>query len=256
MAACVPPKVVSNKELGYLIPEEEIEKTIQSIGIREKRFAAKEVCASDLCFKAARQLMTDNEIDPESVDVLLFLSQTPDYKIPATSPILQQRLGLPTTTACLDLSLGCSGYVYALSAAYAYASMPGIRRVLLLVGETFSKIVSPWDKVNAPLYGDAGTATLVEKGNFLPACFVIGCLLCLLGGIFFSWYCLLPLLLLIFVFFIDSWRLNKRIKVAFLSIVAAFIQLFAYGIGFIHAVFAALILKRPVKGMFVRNFYK
>ena len=115
--------------------------------------------------------MTDNEIDPESVDVLLFLSQTPDYKIPATSPILQQRLGLPTTTACLDLSLGCSGYVYALSAAYAYASMPGIRRVLLLVGETFSKIVSPWDKVNAPLYGDAGTATLVEKGNFLPACF-------------------------------------------------------------------------------------
>ena len=92
--------------------------------------------------------------------------------------------------------------------------------------------------------------------HFLPACFVIGCLLCLLGGIFFSWYCLLPLLLLIFVFFIDSWRLNKRIKVAFLSIVAAFIQLFAYGIGFIHAVFAALILKRPVKGMFVRNFYK
>ena len=92
--------------------------------------------------------------------------------------------------------------------------------------------------------------------HFLPACFVIGCLLCLLGGIFFSWYCLLPLLLLIFVFFIDSWRLNKSIKVAFLSIVAAFIQLFAYGIGFIHAVFAALILKRPVKGMFVRNFYK
>ena len=92
--------------------------------------------------------------------------------------------------------------------------------------------------------------------HFLPACFVIGCLLCLLGGIFFSWYCLLPLLLLIFVFFIDSWRLNKSIKVAFLSIVASFIQLFAYGIGFIHAVFAALILKRPVKGMFVRNFYK
>lgn len=171
MAACVPPKVVSNKELGYLIPEEEIEKTIHSIGIQEKRFAAEEVCASDLCFKAARQLMTENEIDPESIDVLLFLSQTPDYKIPATSPILQRRLGLPTTTACLDLSLGCSGYVYALSTAYAYASMPGIRRVLLLVGETFSKIVSPWDKVNAPLYGDAGTATLVEKGNFLPTCF-------------------------------------------------------------------------------------
>jgi 3-oxoacyl-[acyl-carrier-protein] synthase-3 len=166
LAACVPAKKVYNKDLGYLIPEEEIEKTINSIGIHEKRFADKSVCASDLCFKAAEKLIADNNIDRTSIDMVLFLSQTPDYKIPATSPILQSRLGLPTTTACLDLSLGCSGYVYALSTAFAYASMNGINRVLLLVGETFSKIVSPYDKVNAPLYGDAGTATLIEKGDF------------------------------------------------------------------------------------------
>ena len=95
--------------------------------------------------------------------MVLFLSQLPDYKIPATAPILQHRLGLPTTTAALDLSLGCSGWVYALSTAMAYASMEGINRVLLLDGETFSKFVNKMDKVDAPLYGDAGTATLIEK---------------------------------------------------------------------------------------------
>ncbi|WP_455633065.1 3-oxoacyl-ACP synthase III family protein [Parabacteroides sp.] len=166
IAACVPKRKVYNKDLGYLIPKEEIEKTIHSIGIKEKRFTDDSVCSSDLCFEAAEKLLSDNAIERDSIDMLLFLSQTPDYKIPATSPILQDRLGLPITTACLDLSLGCSGFVYALSTAFAYASMDGINRVLLLVGETFSKIVSPYDKVNAPLYGDAGTATLIEKGEY------------------------------------------------------------------------------------------
>jgi len=166
IAACVPQKIMYNKDLGYLIPEEEIEKTINSIGIHERRYADPDVCASDLCFKAAKKLIADNEIDLNTIDMLLFLSQTPDYKIPATAPLLQHRLGLPKSVACLDLSLGCSGYVYALSTAYAYASMEGINRVLLLDGETFSKITSPFDKVNTPLYGDAGTATLIEKGNY------------------------------------------------------------------------------------------
>ncbi|MDR1408146.1 MAG: ketoacyl-ACP synthase III [Tannerella sp.] len=171
IAACVPSKTVYNKDLGYLIPEEEIEKTIRSTGIREKRFVEEDVCASDLCLSAAEKLLKDNHIDKASIDMLLFLSQTADYRIPATSPILQHRLGLSHSTACLDLTLGCSGYVYALSTAFAFAASAGINRVLLLVGETFSKITSPCDKVNAPLYGDAGTATLIEKGDFGMACF-------------------------------------------------------------------------------------
>ncbi|MCC8175103.1 MAG: ketoacyl-ACP synthase III [Bacteroidales bacterium] len=166
VAACVPREVVHNKDLGYLIPEEEIEKTINSIGIHERRIADADTCASDLCYKAAVKLMEDNGIAPESIDMILFMSQTSDYRIPATAPILQHRLGCPKTTAALDLSLGCSGYVFALSTAMAYASIDGINRVLLLDGETFSKIVSRNDKVDWPLYGDAGTATLVEKGDF------------------------------------------------------------------------------------------
>lgn len=173
MAACVPPDIVYNKDLGYLIPEEEIEKTINNIGVVERRIAADDVTASDLCYKAACQLMEDNDIDPSSIDVLLFMSQTPDYRIPATSCLLQHRLGLPRETMCLDISLGCSGYLYALSTAFAYASMEGVNRVLLLDGETFSKIVNRRDKVDWPLYGDAGTATLIEKGDYGDSTFML-----------------------------------------------------------------------------------
>ena len=173
LTACVPQDVVFNKDLGYLIPEEEIEKTIKNIGIEQRRIATPDVMASDLCFKAAVQLMHDNDVAPDSIDVLLFMSQTADYRIPATSCLLQHRLGLPKDTMCFDISLGCSGYLFALSTAFAYASMPGINRVLLLDGETFSKIVNRRDKVDWPLYGDAGTATLIEKGDYGQSTFLL-----------------------------------------------------------------------------------
>ena len=173
MSACVPSKIVYNKDLGYLIPEEEIEKTISNIGVVERRVVDDDVCASDLCYKAAMKLFEDNQIDPSSIDVLLFMSQTSDYRIPATAPILQHRLGLSVDTLCLDLTLGCSGFVFALSTAYAYASMEGVNRVLLLDGETFSKIVNKRDKVDWPLYGDGATATLVEKGDFGKSNFIL-----------------------------------------------------------------------------------
>ena len=173
LSACVPQEIVYNKDLGYLIPEEEIEKTINNIGIEQRRIAAPDVTASDLCFKAAQQLFADNNIEPESIDVLLFMSQTADYRIPATSCLLQHRLGLPRETLCFDISLGCSGYLFALSAAFAYASMEGVNRVLLLDGETFSKIVNRRDKVDWPLYGDAGTATLIEKGDYGDSTFML-----------------------------------------------------------------------------------
>jgi len=171
IAACVPKNISYNKDLDYLIPANTIEKMIETTGIIEKRFVDKETCASDLCFKAAEKLITDNNIDKGEIDILLFLSQTPDYLIPATSPILQERLGLPKETACMDLTLACSGFIYALSTAYAYASLPSVRKVLLLVGDTFSKISNPKDRVNFPLYGDAGTACIVEKGNYEESIF-------------------------------------------------------------------------------------
>lgn len=173
MSACVPPKIAYNKDLNAIMEQEEVDKMINAVGIHERRICEADVCASDLCYKAAKQLMEDNDVDPQSIDVLLFMSQTSDYRTPATSCILQHRLNLPKSCACMDLSLACSGYVYALSTAFAYASMDGVRRVLLLDGETFSKIVNPRDKVNAPLYGDAGTATLIEKGEYKDSVFIL-----------------------------------------------------------------------------------
>lgn len=173
ISACVPKKIFSNSGLGYMIPEDSLEKLVSSIGIKEKRLAEIDVCSSDLCYKAAKKMMDDNSIDPSSIDMLLFLSLTPDYITPPTSSILQNRLGLPNTCAGFDMSLACSGFVYALSTAFAYASMSGINKVLVLVGETMSKLANPRDKVNFPLYGDAGTACLVEKGDFKESTFVL-----------------------------------------------------------------------------------
>ena len=165
VAACVPQKIEYNKDLGYMMTEEEIDKAIHNIGIEERRIAEPNVCASDLCEQAAKKLFVDNAIDPSSIDVLIFVSQTSDYHQPATAAILQHKLGLSKDTLAFDINLACSGYVYGLSTAYAYAQNESVKRVLLLVGETMSKIVSRYDKVNTPLFGDAGTATLIEKGE-------------------------------------------------------------------------------------------
>ena len=166
MAACVPQQVERNADLGYFMSEEDIQKAINNIGIEERRIAPSDVCSSDLCYQAAEQLLEDHQIDRSTIDALIFVSQTADYHQPATAPMLQNRLGLSKDTLCFDINLACSGYVYGLSTAYVYANMPTINRVLLLVGETMSKIVSRQDKVNTPLFGDAGTATLIEKGEF------------------------------------------------------------------------------------------
>ena len=166
ISACVPKHVEYNRDLIGLITPDELEKTIDNIGIEERRYAEAGVCASDLCYEAALKLIADNQIDLSSIDALVFVSQTSDYHQPATAPILQHRLGLSKATLAFDVNLACSGYVYGLSVAYSFASQAGVNRVLLLVGETMSKIVSRYDRVNTPLFGDAGTATLVEKGDF------------------------------------------------------------------------------------------
>lgn len=163
ISAVVPPKVINNKVYSKIFTEQEIENTIKTTGIAERRFAEDNVCSSDLCFQAAEKLINEMSIDRKSIDVLIFLSQTPDYHQPATAPILQHRLGLGKHCASFDINLACSGYVYGLSTAFLYASQPSINNVLFLVGETLSKIISSEDKATSLLFGDGGTATLIGK---------------------------------------------------------------------------------------------
>lgn len=119
--------------------------------------------ASDLAFVAARELLKKKNIDKDSIGALIFITQGPDYRLPATANVLQFRLGLSDNTICFDVNLGCSGYVNGINIVAALMESSNISRALLLVGDTSTKGVSKEDASVAMLFGDAGAATLLEK---------------------------------------------------------------------------------------------
>lgn len=135
----------------------------RDIGVHKRHISLKGECASDLCEHAAKFLISKMNYDPLSIDGLITVTQTPDYFQPATSLVLHGRLGLAKDCATFDINLGCSGYIYGLWIASMMVSSGMGKRVLLLVGDTISRCVSPYDRAIAPLFGDAGSATLIEK---------------------------------------------------------------------------------------------
>ena len=163
IAAALPQRVVINREYTDIWSAEEASAIVEKTGIEERRFADDETCSSDLCFAAAQKLLLDNDVDRSEIDLLVFVSQTPDYRMPATSITLQHRLGLPTTCIAFDIVLGCSAFLYGMSVVYSMMQAGGIRKALILDGETRSKVYSPKDRRSAFLFGDGGVAALVEK---------------------------------------------------------------------------------------------
>ncbi len=163
LAAAVPRNIIDNYKYTTYFDTEAVKDVVDKIGIKERRFADKDTCASDLCFAAAEKLLTDMNIDRTEIDLLVFVSQTPDYKMPATSIILQHRLNLSNSAIAFDINMGCSGFIYGLSTVYSYMQQHGFRKALLLDGETRSKVYSPKDRNTAFLFGDAGVAALIEK---------------------------------------------------------------------------------------------
>jgi 3-oxoacyl-[acyl-carrier-protein] synthase-3 len=159
VSACIPAVVEENSSLTG-IPD--LEKLIKTIGVERRHIAKKGVSTSDLCFKAAEKLIEALNWDKNEIEGLIFVTQTPDFILPATSPILQDRLGLSTKCFTLDISLGCSGYIVGLSTLAGYMQNGTIKKALLLVGDTISKTCSVDDKSTYPLFGDAGTATALE----------------------------------------------------------------------------------------------
>ena len=142
MAAAVPQHVIDNYKYTEFFPEEEVKEVVDKIGVFERRFADKNTCSSDLCFAAAEKLISDNNIDKSEIDLLVFISQTPDYRMPATSVILQDRLGLSNNTIAFDINLGCSAFIYGLSVVYSMMQNSNLRKALVLDGETRSKVYS------------------------------------------------------------------------------------------------------------------
>lgn len=167
LASAVPENIQTLDDLANQFGEQEAHKIAESIGVRSRRVASEKMCASDLCHAAAEKLLAEMDWDPESIRGLIFVSQTPDYRSPATACTLHARLGLSKSCAAMDISLGCSGYVYGLATAAQFVrglsnGEESSGRVLLLVGDTITRVVSDEDRSTVPLFGDAGTATALD----------------------------------------------------------------------------------------------
>ncbi|MFO7851433.1 MAG: ketoacyl-ACP synthase III [Bacteroidota bacterium] len=163
ISACVPEFKEDNKTIQLFQTEEESFNYIKATGVEYRRMVKDTgVCTSDLCYHSALRLMEEIAWMPEEIDCLIFVSQTPDYILPATSCTLHDRLALSNDCYVLDISLGCSGWVYGLSVIGSLLSGGTMKKGLLLAGDTTTVTKSPRDKSAYPLFGDAGTATALE----------------------------------------------------------------------------------------------
>jgi 3-oxoacyl-[acyl-carrier-protein] synthase III len=157
----LPDHTVSTADLAKEFPEWSVEKIDKKTGILERHIAASNQCSSDLAQAAAEKLFAKGLCQREDVDFILFCTQSPDYFLPTTACLLQDRLGLPTSAGALDFNLGCSGYVYGLGLAEGLIATGQAKNILLLMGETYSKFIHPLDKSVRTIFGDAGSATLL-----------------------------------------------------------------------------------------------
>jgi 3-oxoacyl-[acyl-carrier-protein] synthase-3 len=162
----LPEKVLTNEELVKEFPEWSVEKVSSKIGISRRHIAAQNETAGDMAFKAANKLFEENNINPANIDFMMLCTQSPDYFLPSTACILQDRLNIPTSTGALDFNLGCSGYIYGLALAKGLIVSEIARNVLLLTSETYTKHLHSKDKGNRTIFGDAAAATLVSADGF------------------------------------------------------------------------------------------
>jgi 3-oxoacyl-[acyl-carrier-protein] synthase-3 len=161
----LPEKVVTNDELARDFPDWSAERIEEKLGILERRIAAPEETAADLAMAAAQKLLGKNECERALIDYLMFCTQSPDYLLPTSSCAIQSKLNLSKCCGAFDFNLGCSGYVYGLGLAKGLVETGQARRVLLLTGETYSKLMRPDDKSTRTLFGDAGTASLIGRAD-------------------------------------------------------------------------------------------
>jgi len=165
IAVYLPEKVESNEQLRAQFPKWDMDLIYTKTGIANRHIAAADELSSDLGVKAAERLFAQHDIDPQSIDFLLFCTQTPDYPLPTTACIIQHRLGLRKSCGALDFNLGCSGFVYGLSLADGLIRAGSAKRVLLITAETYSKYIDAEDRSLRTIFGDGAAATLVEASS-------------------------------------------------------------------------------------------
>jgi 3-oxoacyl-[acyl-carrier-protein] synthase-3 len=162
----LPETVITNEELVKDFPEWDAEKVANKTGILSRRIAQPDETAGDLALWAARKMFEEHQISVNDIDFIMLCTQSPDYFLPTTACILQDKLGIPTTAGALDYNLGCSGYVYGLALAKGLIYAGIAKNILLLTAETYSKYIHPTDKGNRSIFGDGAAATLVSTDGF------------------------------------------------------------------------------------------
>lgn len=162
----LPEKVVTNEELVKEFPEWSVDIIAKKVGINERHIAAENETAGDMALKAAEKLIVENGIDKSTIDFVLLCTQSPDYFLPSTSCIIQNKLGLSTKCGAFDFNLGCSGYEYGLAMAKSLIVSGIAKNILLLTAETYNKHIHPKDKGNRTIFGDGASASLISKEGF------------------------------------------------------------------------------------------
>lgn len=162
----LPEKIVTNEELVKEFPEWSVDKVAQKVGVDSRHLAAENETAGDMAEKAARKLFEEYQIDPKTIDFLMLCTQSPDYFLPSTACVLQDRLGIPTSAGAFDYNLGCSGCVYGMAMAKGLIVAGIAKNVLLLTAETYNKYLYHEDKSNRSIFGDGAAACLVSTEGF------------------------------------------------------------------------------------------
>ena len=161
----LPERIETNEELSADNPRWDMELIASKTGVYERRIAADGETSADLGVKAAEKLFQQHNVDPKSIDFLLFCTQTPDYPLPTSACLIQDRLGLPTSAGALDFNLGCSGFVYGLSLADGLIRSGAAKKILFITSETYSKFIDKNDRSLRTIFGDGAAATLIESSE-------------------------------------------------------------------------------------------
>jgi 3-oxoacyl-[acyl-carrier-protein] synthase-3 len=161
----LPKNCVTNEQLSREYPEWSVERIYEKTGITQRWICDVDECASDLGVKAAEDLISRTNTSVDSIDFILFCTQTPDYVLPTTACLIQSRLGIRRNAGALDFNLGCSGFVYGLGLAKGLVESGQAKTVLLITAETYSKLIDPSDRSVRTLFGDAGAATLIAASD-------------------------------------------------------------------------------------------
>jgi 3-oxoacyl-[acyl-carrier-protein] synthase-3 len=171
----LPKTIINNFDLENRFPGWSAEKVEKKIGIKQRRILSKDASVSDMAIAAAEKLFSEHSISRNDIDFILLCTQSPDYFLPTTACIIQNKLGIPTSAGAIDFNQGCSGFVYGLSLAKALVAASIANNVLLITAESYSKYIHPLDKVNLSIFGDASTACLISKqGKFKIDSFILG----------------------------------------------------------------------------------